>query len=238
MSDPRPPEELTVAAREGVAWLTLNRPQKANALNLTLLQALEKTLQDCAADASTRAIVLTGAGERAFCAGADLSKPAENPEAYLAQRRAQVAAVLFRLVDFPKPAFAAVNGAACGAGMMIALLCDAIVAADSARFSLPEINVGLPALPGAAIVSRRFDNAFATDLVQSGRFVMTDEALRRGMVAAVVPAPELAVRAQSLALDRAKSDGRAYAANKRWLNRDLRADLAAAAEASAQHHRH
>jgi enoyl-CoA hydratase/3-hydroxypropionyl-coenzyme A dehydratase len=238
VNDPRLPEELALAVRDRVGWLTLNRPQKANALNLPLLQGLERALADWAADESVRAVVLTGAGARTFSAGADLTRPPDSPEAHAAERRSRFAAVLFALVDFPKPAIAAVNGAACGAGMMLAVLCDAAIAAESARFSLPEINSGLPTLPGSTILSRRFDEALAADLVLSGRFMSADEALRRGVVAAVVPAGELEDRAQRLALERAKHDARAYAANKRWLNRELRAGLAAAVEASAQLHRH
>jgi enoyl-CoA hydratase/carnithine racemase len=187
---------------------------------------------------AVRAIVLTGAGDRAFSAGADLSRAPENPEAAMAERRKRFAETLFALLDFPKPAIAAVNGAACGAGMMLALLCDTIVAADSAKFSLPEINAGLTTLPGSTIVSRRFGAALASDLVLSGRFMPADEALRHGVVRKVVPQGELEAEAQRTALARGKYDARAYAADKRWLNRELRVELAAALEAAAEYHRH
>src|SRR3979411_3002774 len=143
--------ELLVTEQQGVMWLTFNRPHKANAQSLTLLVAFNKALADAATRGDVRAVVVTGAGERNFSAGADLSRPAENAAAHQAQRRAEFSAALTALVDFRKPIVAAVNGSACGAGMMIPLLCDAVVAADSARFSLPEINKGLPALPGVAL---------------------------------------------------------------------------------------
>lgn len=230
------PAELLVEHRDGVAWLTFNRPRKANALSLPLLTAFTHALAGAGADGSVRAVVITGAGERTFTAGADLSRPAENAEAYLAQRRTQFATSLNALLDFEKPAVAAVNGAACGAGMMIALLCDAVVAADSARFSLPEINKGLPALPGVAIVKDRFGSALASDLVQSGRWMDAGEALARGVVRAVVPGAELAAAAQEVARTLGAFDPHAFGANKHLLNAALKSALAIAIETSARVH--
>lgn len=227
---------LIAEVRDGIAWITFDRPQKANALTVPMLRELGKLLGDYATDDGVRAVVLTAAGTRTFSAGADLTPVAENPEAHRAQRRAQFSAALFALMDFSKPAVAAVNGAACGAGMMLAMLCDAVVAAKAARFSLPEINQGLPTLPGITIVSRRFDDALAADLVFSGRFMESDEALRRGLVNQVVASDELPAAAQTLALTLGRKDARAYAHNKQWLNRALRDGLAAAVKASAELH--
>ena len=230
--------ELLAVTRDGVAWLTFNRPQKANALSLPLLTAFVQALADAGKRDEVRAVVITGAGERTFSAGADLSRPAENAEAYLTQRRAQFAASLNALLDFRKPVIAAVNGAACGAGMMFALLCDAVVASDAARFSLPEINKGLPALPGVAIVKDRYGSALASDLVLSGRWMTANEAHSRGLVKEVVPQGDLAAAAQKVALALGAYDALAFAANKQLLNSTLRTDLAAALETSAQFHGH
>jgi len=227
---------LIAEVRDGIAWITFDRPQKANALTIPMLQGLEKLLGDYAADDSVRAVVLTATGTRTFSAGADLTPAAENPAAYSAQRRAQFSAALFALLDFSKPAVAAVNGAACGAGMMLVMLCDTGIAAKSARFSLPEINRGLPTLPGITIVSQRFDDALAADLALSGRFMESDEALRRGLVSQVVASDELPASAQTLASTLGWKDARAYAHNKQWLNRALRDKLAAAVKASAELH--
>lgn len=226
--------ELAFENRGGVAWITLNRPQKANALTTEMLLALERALKDCAADTAVRALVLTGAGTRTFSAGADLTPVAESRKA---QRRARFAAALLALLDFGKPAVAAVNGAACGAGMMLAVLCDAIVAARSARFALPEINKGLPTLPGVAILSQRFGGALAADLVLSGRFMEADEALARGLARHLVGHEELMERAQVIALTLGRQDARAYAHDKRWLNRTLRRKLTEAMRESARLHR-
>jgi enoyl-CoA hydratase/carnithine racemase len=156
----------------------------------------------------------------------------------MTKRRAEFAAALVALVDFRKPVVAAVNGSACGAGMMIPLLCDAVVAADSARFSLPEINKALPALPGVAIVKDRFGSALATDLVLSGRWMPAAEAHSRGVVREVVTAANLQAAAQQIAVTLGGFDANAFAANKTLLNKTLRADLAAAIETSATFHGH
>ncbi|MDB5814234.1 MAG: 3-hydroxypropionyl-CoA dehydratase [Rhodocyclales bacterium] len=230
--------ELIVSVHDGVLWLTFNRPQKANALSLPLLVEFNKALKDAASRAEVRAVVVTGSGERNFSAGADLSRPAENADAYLAQRRAEFAAALLALADFRKPIVAAVNGSACGAGMMIPLLCDAVVAADTARFSLPEINKGLPALPGVAIVKDRYGSGLATDLILSGRWMPAAEALTRGIAREVVPAAGLNAAAQKIAAALGAFDAQAFAADKAMLNRALRSDLAAAIETSAKFHGH
>jgi enoyl-CoA hydratase/carnithine racemase len=230
--------ELLVTEQQGVVWLAFNRPHKANALSLPLLTAFNAALRDAAARGDARAVVVTGAGERNFSAGADLSRPAENADAYLAQRRAEFAAALTALVDFRKPVVAAVNGAACGAGMMIPLLCDAVVAADSARFSLPEINKGLPALPGVAIIKDRFGSALAADLALSGRWMPAAEAHTRGVVRAVVPCARLHAAAQEIALALSAFDAQAYAADKELANRTLKSALAASITTSAAFHAH
>ena len=228
--------ELIVALQDGVLWLTFNRPNKANALSLPLLSGFNKALEEAATRDDVRAVVITGSGERNFSAGADLSRPAENAEVYMGKRRAEFAAALVALVDFRKPIVAAVNGSACGAGMMIPLLCDAVVAVDSARFSLPEINKGLPALPGVAIVKDRFGSALASDLVLSGRWMPAAEAHSRGVVREVVTAANLQAAAQQIAIALGAFDAAAFAADKALANRTLKTDLAAAIETSAQFH--
>lgn len=235
MTDTTQPD-LIVTQEEGVMWLSFNRPNKANALSLPLLEAFNEALRAAAALDDVRAVVITGSGERNFSAGADLSKPAENPEAYMAKRRKEFANALLALTDFRKPAISAVNGAACGAGMMIPMLCDAVVAADTARFSLPEINKGLPALPGVAIVKDRYGSALASDIILSGRWMPAAEAHARGVVREIVPLAELKAAAQKIAKTLGAFDANAFAADKALINKTLRADLAAAIETSAQYH--
>jgi enoyl-CoA hydratase/carnithine racemase len=228
--------ELLTQNQDSELWLTFNRPHKANALSLPLLAGLAMSLGEASTRNDVKAVVLTGVGERTFSAGADLSRPLDNADAYVAQRRAQFAATLLALLDFSKPLVAAVNGAAAGAGMMIPLLCDAVVAADTARFSLPEINKGLPALPGIAIVKDRFGSALASALILSGRWMHAAEALSRGVVNAVVAPAQLRETAQKTALALSAFAGPAYAADKELLNRDLKTALTSALAASARFH--
>ena len=230
--------ELLVTHQDGVMWLTFNRPKKANALSLPVLTEFNRALKEAASRDDVRAVVITGAGERNFSAGADLSSPPGDAAAHQAKRRTEFSAALMALVDFRKPIVAAVNGSACGAGMMIPLLCDAVVAADSARFSLPEINKGLPALPGVAIVKDRFGSALAADLVLSGRWMPAAEAHTRGVVREVVTAANLQAAAQQIAVTLGAFDTAAYAADKALLNRTIKADLAASIATSAEFHGH
>ena len=237
MNDTAQPD-LLIAHQDGVMWLKFNRPNKANALSLPVLAEFNRALKEAASRDDVRAVVITGAGERNFSAGADLSSPPGDAAAHQAKRRTEFSAALTALVDFRKPIVAAVNGSACGAGMMIPLLCDAVIAADSARFSLPEINKGLPALPGVAIVKDRFGSALAADLVLSGRWMPAAEAHTRGVVREVVTAANLQAAAQQAALALGAFDAAAYAADKALLNRTLKADLAASIATSAEFHGH
>ncbi len=230
--------ELLVTHQNSVMWLTFNRPQKANALSLPVLTEFNKALADASQRGDVRAVVITGTGERTFSAGADLSNPPGDAGAHQAKRRVEFSAALMALTSFGKPIVAAVNGAACGAGMMIPLLCDVIVAADTARFSLPEINKGLPALPGVAIVTDRFGSALAADLVLSGRWMPAAEAHARGVAREVVPLALLPAAAQKHAEALGAFDVSSYAANKSLLNRALKDSLAAAIQSSAQFHGH
>lgn len=230
--------ELLVTYQDGVMWLTFNRPNKANALSLPVLAEFNRALKEAVPRDDVRAVVITGAGERNFSAGADLSSPPGDAAAHQAKRRTEFSAALMALVDFRKPVVSAVNGSACGAGMMIPLLCDAVIAAESARFSLPEINKGLPALPGVAIVKDRFGSALAADLVLSGRWMPAAEAHTRGVVREVVTAANLQAAAQQAALALGAFDAAAYAADKALLNRTLKADLAASIANSAEFHGH
>ncbi len=227
-------DDLLFEARDGVAWLTLNRPRKANALTLEMHERLVSLLEELTRNSNIVAAVLTGAGERAFSGGADMSPLPENRPEYLARRRTQLPRTLRAALDFPKPIVAAVNGAACGAGMMLALVCDLVVAARSARFALPEINIGRPTLPGIAVAKHFMGEAVTADLVLTGRFMDAEESWQRGLVAKVVPDDRLRDHAHELARSLGGKDHAAYRANKQWLRRDLRAALDRAAEASAR----
>jgi len=177
----------------GVATLRLNRPKALNALDAPTLEALGAALDRIASDDAVRVVVITGTGERAFCAGADIAAmaamEATDGEAYCRLGHA----VIDRLSALAVPVVAAVNGAALGGGLEVALACDLVIAAERARLGLPEITLGLiPGFGGTQRLVRRIGLARARELIYLGTMVKAAEALRLGIVDRVVPDERLA----------------------------------------------
>lgn len=227
--------ELLLNQRDGLLFITLNRPQKANALTLDMMRALTQTLREARSDASVRGVLITGAGDRVFSGGVDVRQAPTLPEAEFRQTRSTAFfAVLMQLVDFEKPVVAAVNGVASGGGFMIAALADAIVASDSAFFALPEIDLGSPPLAGLAILAPLVGGALAYDLVQSARKLSAAEAERRGLVRAVVPGVEVATTAEKLARELNAKASRAFAASKAWMRKPVQDALLRAESAMVE----
>ena len=174
----------------GVGLITLNRPKALNALTPTLV----KELADCAAafdlDPEVRAIVITGSGDKAFVAGADI-KTMQNLS-YMDMLKGQVFSELDDLSKVKKPVIAAVNGFALGGGCELAMACDFILAADTAKFGQPEIKLGtIPGLGGTQRFARALGKSRAMELVLTGDFMSVEEAVTRGLVSRVVPAADL-----------------------------------------------
>ena len=178
--------ELTVTRHGRVLQLTLNRPAARNALNNALLTQLAEQLEAAAVDADIAVCVIYGS-ERCFAAGADLNEMAEKDlPATLSDIRPQLWA---RINAFPKPLIAAVNGFALGAGCELALLCDAIVAGDNARFGLPEITLGtMPGAGGTQRLIRSVGKALASRMVLSGESIDAERAQQAGLVSDIHPA--------------------------------------------------
>lgn len=220
-------ENLSLENREGCLWLKLDRAEKANALTVDMMEGVAATLAHIGADPAVRAILLTGAGDKVFSAGADVrAKPADGDvAAHRARRGAALFALLTGVMDCPKPVVAVLNGIASGGGAMLALVCDARVAVESAEISLPEINLGMATFPGAAIATHVGGLALATDLVQTGRRMPAAEAFGKGLLTGVVARPELRAEAMRVAALFVQKDASAFAANKRWLNKALKAAL-------------
>jgi enoyl-CoA hydratase/carnithine racemase len=222
------------AHRDGVLWLSFDRPRAGNAVNADVAQALADALTQAASDAGIEAVVLTGAGEKIFSAGIDVKNPDNLPhEVLAARRRGAVEHCLEAILAFDKPLLAAVNGYAIGLGFMLALLTDRVIAAEGAVFSLPEIDINIPTFLGISMVTRASGAALASDLVLSGRRMNAAEARQRALIAEVVPAAELAATAQQAALMLAAKPKAAYALNKQWMKRGLREEFAAANARSA-----
>jgi enoyl-CoA hydratase len=177
---------LLVERREAVALVTFNRPEKLNALSTPVLERLEATLADLEDDAGVRAVVLTGAGPKAFVAGADIGEYAgQTREAFAAyQRRTRT---LFDRIDrFARPVVAAVNGYALGGGFEIALCCDVMVASPNAVFGLPEGLLGLsPGGGGTQRLTRAAGRFVASDVLLAGRRLSAGQARALGLVADV-----------------------------------------------------
>jgi len=176
----------------GVYLLTVNRPKALNALNTRTLEELAAAFAAVAADPAARVLLVTGAGEKAFVAGADIAEM-QDFDALRAQAFSERGNRTFRMLEtLPVPAVALVNGYALGGGCELAMACDWIVASDRAAFGQPEVNLGVVAgFGGTQRLPRLVGRAMAMDLLVTGRIVKADEALRIGLVNQVVPAAEL-----------------------------------------------
>lgn len=186
------------AGHAGVALVTIDRPQARNALSFALLDELADALETLDADGQTRVAVLTGAGERAFAAGADILELADQtPERLRAEGRFEA---WDRIWAVGIPLIAAVRGYALGGGCELAMSCDLIVAGDDAQFGQPEIRIGvMPGAGGTQRLTRAIGTARAMELVLTGRSMPADEALQAGLVTRVVPAAQTLDDALALA---------------------------------------
>jgi enoyl-CoA hydratase len=173
-----------------VQVLTLNRPEAANSLNPELLDALGQAFHEIATDDATQVVVLTGAGERIFCAGMDLRAFSEGGGG-TARERDESAPKYDPKNLSPKPVIAAVNGAAVGGGFELALSCDLVVAAETARFGLPEVKRGLIAGGGGTLLGTRLPLSLALEVALTGELISATQASIWGLVNRVVPALEL-----------------------------------------------
>ena len=189
------PELVTVERDGAIAVVTLNRPEKRNALSLDLREQLTAELNALAADDELRCLVITGAGS-AFCAGMDITE--FGGDRAHKERIVELSVGLFRaLGDFPTPVVAAINGPAVAGGFAVALLCDMRLASTDASMGFLENRRGIP--PSYAAARAALPAALATDLCLTGRLLEADEAARLGVVTATYPPDELMPRARELA---------------------------------------
>lgn len=178
--------------RGPIATLTLNRPTALNAVNAALIGDLEAACRELEDDEQTRVVVVRGAGERAFCAGADLKERRGLDIPETRKRRASLVRTFRRLNALPMPTIASVHGFALGGGFELALCCDLIVAADDARFGLTEVTLGImPGGGGTQLLPRLIGKSLAKLLIFTGRRIEAAEAEQLGIVVRVVPRSEL-----------------------------------------------
>jgi len=192
---------LTERYDEGIVGVTLNRPHVLNAVDKALRDALIRTLAALQADPAVRAIIITGAGERAFCAGQDLEEAAafgvDDVAAWFTHQRAALQAIR----DFTKPAVSALNGVAAGAGFQIGLLCDIRVAHPDIRIGQSEIRAGLASVIGSHLMTLHFGLSKNLELSLTGNLISGHEAHALGVVNVLVPRDDVFTRARAIATD-------------------------------------
>ncbi len=191
---------LTLDREGAVAVVTVNRPKVLNALNIATLDELAATMRQLQQDETVRCLIVTGAGEKAFIAGADINELAELTPA-AGREHARAGQAVFNLIEqLGKPVIAAINGYALGGGCELAMACTLRIAADTARLGQPEINLGLiPGFGGTQRLARLVGVGRALELLLTGEPIGAAEAYRLGLVNRVVPAAELMAEAHRLA---------------------------------------
>ena len=211
-------DDILLVQRDGpVVTITLNRPNVLNALNAEVLAALERILAEIRGEATLRAVILTGMGERAFAAGADIAELAALEGAAAGEAKARRGQHVTQLLEaLPMPVIAAVNGFALGGGCELAMACDIRIASDNAKFGQPEVNLGIPpGYGGTQRTSRLLGEGMALYLCLTGEMIDAAEALRIGLVQRVVPIGDLLPEANRIAQLIAAKAPLAVAATKR-----------------------
>ncbi len=212
-------ETILVETRGPVALITLNRPQALNALNSQVLDELIAAFAAYQADPAQRCAIITGSGEKAFAAGADIKQMADKSAAefYAEDFFSKWTSQIVKAVR--KPWIAAVNGFALGGGCELAMMADFIIAADSARFGQPEIKLGVaPGMGGSQRLTRAVGKAKAMEMCLTGRMMGAEEAERSGLVARVVPLADLLAETLKTATEIAAMPPLAAIANKEMVN--------------------
>ena len=219
----------------GVLVLTLNRPDRANALNKALLMALEVALAQADADDGIRCVVITGAGERAFCAGADITEQQgfSSDQAYAHMRWGQE--IFLRLENFSKPTLAAINGFALGGGLELALACDFRTASDCAQFGFPEVTLAnLPGWGGTQRLPRLIGTSNAKLMAMTGTRISVERALASGLVNFVYPATRFWEQSVAVAAEIASRPLDSLRAIKQVMRDGIESSLSAGMEMEAR----
>lgn len=211
----------------GIRLVTVNRPKALNALNAATLDELEQAIGRIAEDSDARVMLVTGAGEKAFVAGADIAAM-QNFTAEEAQRFSEKGMRVMHAIEaLPVPVIALVNGFALGGGCELALACDWILAAENAVFGQPEVNLGIPpGFGGTQRLTRLVGRGMALELIATGRQVKADEALKIGLANHVYPAAELRAKGVEMARVVAAKGSLAVRLAKQAAHRGLDLDLA------------
>lgn len=213
-----------VNLQDGILTLTVNRPEVRNALDNLTWQELGGIAAETAKDQNVKVVIITGAGEKAFAAGADVAWLLNRPAAESWDPGVQ--GVLSEMENLPQPTIAAVNGYALGGGCELALACDLRLASENARFGLTELGVGIiPGGGGTQRLPRLIGAAYAKEMIYLGEIIEAAEAFRIGLVNRVYPLPELLPQAREIALRLLQRPSLALKLAKQVINMGLNTDL-------------
>lgn len=217
-------ENLIVGSDQGIMTITINRPSQLNALNSATIHELNKALALADVNPDIRVIILTGSGEKAFVAGADIKEFADFSVEQGRLLSALGHKLLFDFVEnMSKPVIAAVNGFALGGGLELAMSCHIRIASDNAKMGLPEVTLGvIPGYGGTQRLAQLVGRGKAMEMITSAAMITAEEAARRGLVNEVVPQAELLHKANELAAKIAKNSPTAIAAAIRSVNAGYR----------------
>ena len=192
-------QTIEIQIEGGIATIILNRPKALNALNLAMVGELEQAVYQVRADATVRVVVMTGAGDKAFAAGADISEFKEMRPVDAWMFTQQLQRLYLEIERLPKPVIAAVNGYALGGGCELIMACDIVYASDRAKIGQPEINLGIiPGAGGTQRLARLIGKQRAKELVLTGDMVGADEAWNLGLLNKVIPHDQLMVEVKKL----------------------------------------
>jgi|UniRef100_C5D2D5 methylglutaconyl-CoA hydratase len=215
------------ALENGIAIITLNRPESANALSTALLYELSHLLYDLAFRRDVRVVIFTGAGEKVFCAGADLKERAGMNETEVRKTVALIRETINQIEQLPQPVICALNGSAFGGGLELALACDIRVAADTAQLGLTETSLGIiPGAGGTQRLPRLIGKGKAKELIFTAKRITAKEAEQIGLVEYVVPREQLMEKAMEIAEQIVVNAPIAVMQAKIAINRGLDVDLA------------
>ncbi len=219
-----------------IAWVTLNRPERRNAYSVQMRDDMYDVMSAIRDDSEVQVAVLKGAGDRAFCAGADLTEFGSAPSPVIARQVRWERDVWGLMLAMPQPLVAAIHGFCLGSGLEMSLCCDLRVASDDAQFGLPEVGLGIiPAAGGSQTLPRVVGRAQALAMTLTGDFIDAAEAYRIGLVHRVVPRDRLYETAQALADRLLQQDPVIVQAAKRVVTRGLDLPLAEGLALEAQY---
>ena len=217
---------VNVQIESHIATVTLNRPEASNALNVALLKELHETFRVLSYNSDVRVVIVTGEGEKAFCAGADLKERKEMDDTMTRETIALIGDVVNACEALTQPVIAAINGVAFGGGLELALACDIRIASANAKLGLTEVALGIiPGAGGTQRLPRLIGLGKAKELIYTARRLTAEQALSYGVVEHVVPYDELLQKAMTLAEEMAKNAPLSLQQAKRAIHEGMQTDI-------------